>query len=157
MTTTIVESPAGIRACLVSLGGEIFAVDVQRVREVVVFEEITRVPLAPPPVIGVANLRGEVIPLVDVRPLLGVVPRRPQRFTKGLVVAVDASLVAVAVDEVIALEAFDDVIAPSEAARRKYGACAAGFLARGPALVTLLDATKLIAAVRPEATGRIAG
>lgn len=157
MTTTPIESPAGLRACLVSLGGEIFAIDVQCVREVVVFEEITRVPLAPPPVIGVANLRGEVIPLVDVRPLLGVVPRRPQRFTKGLVVAVEAGLIAVAVDEVIALEPFDAVIALSDAARRKYGACAVGFLARGPALVTLLDATRLIAAVRPEASGRTAG
>lgn len=150
MTSATAESVPGLRACLVSLGGDIFAVDVQSVREVVVFEVITRVPLAPPPVIGVANLRGEVIPLVDVRSLLGIVPRRPQRFTKALVVAGEPGVVAVAIDEVLALEAFDGVTALSDAARKKYGGCAIGFLARGPALVTLLDATKLIAAVRPD-------
>lgn len=152
MATALGDSARGVRACLVSLGGEIFAVDVRRVREVVVFEEITRVPLAPPPVLGVANLRGEVIPIVDVRRLLGVASRRPHRFTKALVLGVGGP-VAVAIDEVLALEAFDDVLAPSEAARKKYGGCVAGFVERGPAVVTLLDAVKLVDAVRPHGTG----
>ncbi len=154
MTTAVADSARGVRACLVTLGGEIFAVDVERVREVVVFEEITRVPLAPPPVLGVANLRGEVLPIVDVRRLLGVASRRPQRFTKALVLATGVT-VAVAIDEVLALEAFDDVLALSDAARKKYGGCAAGFLERGPAVVTLLDAVKLVDAVRPRGAAAV--
>ncbi|MGH7384526.1 MAG: hypothetical protein ACREKG_05040, partial [Candidatus Rokuibacteriota bacterium] len=46
-------SPA-LRACLFALAGFRFAVDVRSAREVVVFDEITVVPLAPPQLVGIA-------------------------------------------------------------------------------------------------------
>ena len=52
---------------LLYLGGETFAIDVRQAREVVGFEDATPVPLAPPHVLGVANLRGEVVTIVDAR------------------------------------------------------------------------------------------
>jgi len=48
------------------VAGEQYALDVLRVREVVGLAPITRVPSAPPDVRGVVNLRGSVIPVIDL-------------------------------------------------------------------------------------------
>lgn len=48
------------------LCGEIFAIDISKVCEVLDFEEVTRVPQAPAYMCGVINLRGSVVPVVDM-------------------------------------------------------------------------------------------
>ena len=55
-----------IRAAIVSLGGEQFSIDLQNVREVFVVESVTPVPGMPAGLIGVTNLRGSVVPLLDL-------------------------------------------------------------------------------------------
>lgn len=67
-----VRAEAPLRICLLSLAGECFAVDLRNVREVFEVEAVTVVPGMPPVLAGVANLRGVVIPLVDLRPMLGL-------------------------------------------------------------------------------------
>jgi purine-binding chemotaxis protein CheW len=49
------------------LGGEIFAIDVAKVREVLDFTPITKIPRTPDFMSGVINLRGNVVPVVDLR------------------------------------------------------------------------------------------
>lgn len=66
------KSAPSLRVCLITIGGELFAVDLRNVREVFEVESLTAVPGMPPILAGVANLRGVVIPVVDLRPLLGV-------------------------------------------------------------------------------------
>ncbi len=61
-----------IRAAIVSIGGEVFTLDLQQVREVFVVESITPVPGMPLGLVGVTNLRGTVIPLLDLRLLLSL-------------------------------------------------------------------------------------
>lgn len=61
-----------LRVCLISLGGELFAIDLRNVREVFEVESLTPVPGMPTALAGVANLRGVVMPVVDLRPMLGL-------------------------------------------------------------------------------------
>ena len=61
-----------IRAAIISLGGELFTIDLKSVREVFVVESITPVPGMPSGLVGVTNLRGTVIPLLDLRPMLAL-------------------------------------------------------------------------------------
>ncbi len=61
-----------MRAAIISLGGELFTIDLKSVREVFVIESITPVPGMPSGVVGVTNLRGTVIPLLDLRPMLAL-------------------------------------------------------------------------------------
>jgi purine-binding chemotaxis protein CheW len=61
-----------LRAAIVSLGGEMFSIDLQNVREVFVVESVTPVPGMPSGLIGVTNLRGSVVPLIDLRQMIGV-------------------------------------------------------------------------------------
>ena len=55
-----------------TMGAESFALDVARVREILEFTHITRVPGAPGFMMGVINLRGNVVPVLDMRLKLGV-------------------------------------------------------------------------------------
>jgi purine-binding chemotaxis protein CheW len=61
-----------MRAAVISLGGELFTIDLKSVREVFVVESITPVPGMPSGLVGVTNLRGTVIPLLDLRPMFGL-------------------------------------------------------------------------------------
>jgi len=67
-----VKTPNPSRICLVTLGGELFAIDLRHVREVFELESVTPVPGMPSTLVGVANLRGTVMPLADLRPSLGI-------------------------------------------------------------------------------------
>jgi len=49
-----------------TLGGETFAMDIRSIREVIQFGGITDVPLTPPFIRGVINLRGSVVPVIDL-------------------------------------------------------------------------------------------
>ena len=49
-----------------SLGGEVLATDIRLVKEILQYSAITEVPLAPPGIRGVLNLRGAVVPVVDL-------------------------------------------------------------------------------------------
>src|SRR5207302_8859518 len=59
------------RVCLITLSGSLFATDLQSIREVFPVDSVTPVPGMPTILTGVTNLRGLVVPLVDVRALLG--------------------------------------------------------------------------------------
>ncbi|WP_447603605.1 chemotaxis protein CheW [Nitrospira sp. Nam80] len=71
------ESPShrpdmSLRMCVLSLGGELFAIDLRNIREVFEVETVTAVPGMPSMLTGVTNLRGTVIPLLDLRASLGL-------------------------------------------------------------------------------------
>jgi chemotaxis signal transduction protein len=148
MTTEVLEQPRTIRACLFTLGGERFAIEVRHAREVVVVEEYTAVPLAAPALLGVANLRGFILPL------LGLAAQPVARGSKALVMGVGAIQVAVAIEGVHGLEWFADAIAFGDAARRQYGELGIGLLQWEGRLVTLLDAPKVLAALRMGITAK---
>lgn len=65
------EGP-GIQLLLFALGGESYAFPLERVREVVKPGPITPVPSIPEHILGVMNLRGEILPVLDLKRLLGV-------------------------------------------------------------------------------------
>ncbi|MCM0083188.1 chemotaxis protein CheW [Geomonas sp. Red32] len=55
-----------------TLDGELFAMDIVKVREVLDYTGVTRVPRTPDFVLGVINLRGHVVPVVDLRIKFGL-------------------------------------------------------------------------------------
>jgi len=56
------------------LAGEVHAIDILRVREIIEYDVLTRVPSMPPSVRGVINLRGRVVPVVDLAEQFGLAP-----------------------------------------------------------------------------------
>ncbi|KJJ85347.1 chemotaxis protein CheW [Candidatus Omnitrophus magneticus] len=60
------------RVFVFSIGKENYCVDIRDIKEVLLFSEVTQVPNTPNFVIGISNLRGEVISIIDIREFLGV-------------------------------------------------------------------------------------
>jgi purine-binding chemotaxis protein CheW len=86
--------------CTFRVGGEDYAIDIMRVREIINPLPVTPVPRAPAFVEGVIRLRGDVIPVVDVRRRLGLAVTPPTRKTKTLIVHVAGRRLGLVVDEV---------------------------------------------------------
>ncbi|MFO0584531.1 MAG: chemotaxis protein CheW [Anaeromyxobacter sp.] len=79
---------------------EDYAVDIRRVREILHPLAVTPVPRAPAFVEGVVRLRGDVLPVVDVRKRFGLPPVPEGKRTKFLVVAVGGRRLVLVVDQV---------------------------------------------------------
>ena len=61
------------------IGGQLFGLPIARVQDVFMPDRLTRVPLAPPEIAGVLNLRGRIVTAVDLRLRLGMAPRSDGR------------------------------------------------------------------------------
>lgn len=82
------------------LGAEEYGVDIQKVQEIRSYEEPTRIPHAASHIKGVVNLRGVIVPIVDLRTRLGCEKVEYTPFTVVIVLAVAARVVGVVVDSV---------------------------------------------------------
>jgi purine-binding chemotaxis protein CheW len=136
------------RACVVTLGGWPFAVDVRQAREVVMLETVTVVPGAPGPLLGVANLRGSVLGVAEARPLLGVPARPLTPGSPALVIAAGALHAAIPVDQVVGLDSFETPLPLDAADCRPGAAFATGLIPHAGDHATLLDASRLLEALR---------
>jgi chemotaxis signal transduction protein len=137
-----------------TVAGRALAADIRHTREVVVLPDRTAVPRPPAHVLGVANLRGHVVPIVDIGHLFGLAPRPPGEAFRTIVLEGAGVQVAVAMDEVLGLEAFDDVLPVGEGAEGPDGPPVLGLLRRGDGMATLLDVPGLVEAVRVRPPGR---
>jgi purine-binding chemotaxis protein CheW len=83
-----------------TVGGDEYAVEIQKVREVINFREITQLPKAPSFVKGIINLRGEVIPVIDLREKFGLSHEGYSPLTNVVIVEIGRKAVGVVVDSV---------------------------------------------------------
>ena len=88
-----------VELCAFRVGDEEYAIDLRRIREILQPLPITPVPRAPEFVEGVMDLRGDVIPVIDVRRRLGLAPQ-PGGRAKILVVNVAGRVLGLVVDAV---------------------------------------------------------
>jgi purine-binding chemotaxis protein CheW len=76
------ETAAGeqlIEYVTVMIGGQLFGLPISRVQDVFMPDRLTRVPLAPPEIAGVLNLRGRIVTTIDMRRRLGLPPREDNK------------------------------------------------------------------------------
>ena len=76
-----IESGSGRQYLAFTLNDEIFAIDILQIREIIEFGTLTEVPMMPETIRGVINLRGAVVPVIDLSARFGrgasAVARRP--------------------------------------------------------------------------------
>jgi purine-binding chemotaxis protein CheW len=82
------------------LGNEVFAMDVMAIREIRAWTPATRLPSAPPFIVGVINLRGTVLPVLDLSARMGWQQTEPNERHVVIVVEIDAQLCGMIVDSV---------------------------------------------------------
>ena len=78
-----------IRICLFTIGGDTYALPVELVTEIIIPQKIFPVPTTPPHVLGVINLRGSIVPIVDIRDTLLL----SQETTLGQIILLQHGLV----------------------------------------------------------------
>jgi purine-binding chemotaxis protein CheW len=127
------------------LGDELFAIDVSQVREVLEISQITRVPTAPDYMRGVVNVRGQAIPVVDLRLRFGL-PRAADTVHSRIIVMelnIDGEAavlggIADSVHEVIDLEP-GNINPPPRIAMRWRTEFIQGMGKRGNEFIIILD------------------
>jgi purine-binding chemotaxis protein CheW len=77
-----------------------FGIDILRVQEIRSYEAPTRIASAPPQVLGVVNLRGVIVPIVDMRLCFKLEPASHDSFTVIVVLNIGSRVIGVVVDSV---------------------------------------------------------
>jgi len=96
------------------LDGTELVVPLDEIAEVIAVPRVTRVPRAPGWLRGVANVRGRLVPMIDLRDLLGVPAREPRSRWRALVVLQSDRVAGFIVDAVVGMVAVsEDAPAPS--------------------------------------------
>ncbi|HET7294659.1 MAG TPA: chemotaxis protein CheW [Vicinamibacteria bacterium] len=134
------------------VAGEEHAVGILRVREILQYAGVTRVPRTPEWIRGVINLRGSVVPVVDLAVKLGLPPSEDRRSTCVVITEVHIEgepivmgLLTDAVRQVIELPAQDVQPAPAFGTRVRVDFLL-GMGRVGERLVLLLDVDRLLSA-----------
>jgi purine-binding chemotaxis protein CheW len=86
--------------CTFYVAGHYFGLDVLRVQEIIRWQEITRVPLAPAVVRGLINLRGQIVTALDLRLRLGLGECPADQQSVNVVVRSDDGAISLLVDEI---------------------------------------------------------
>ncbi|MBE3598856.1 MAG: chemotaxis protein CheW [Limnochordaceae bacterium] len=139
------------------LGPESYGVEIGWVREIIMLQDVTRVPGAPDFVEGVINLRGHVIPVIDLRKRFALPASSDPRRTRIMVVDVSPHALGLVVDAV------NEVLRVQERAIEPAGSVLAGIdsaFVSGVAklegrLVILLDLEKLLKASEVKALDQV--
>lgn len=86
--------------CTFFLDNQYFGLDVLTVQEIIRYQEMTRVPLAPPVIHGLINLRGQIVTAIDLRRRLEFPERTDGQLPINVVVKTDDGAVSLLVDEI---------------------------------------------------------
>ena len=86
--------------CTFFVNGLFFGIEVLKVQEVIRYQEMTRVPLAPATIQGLINLRGQIVTAVDLRRRLELPPREADQLPMNVVVRSEDGAVILLVDEI---------------------------------------------------------
>lgn len=83
-----------------NIGEEEFGVDILKVKEINRMSQITKVPNAPTFVEGIINLRGKVIPIIDLRKKLGLLKKDSDMHTRIMIIELEDQTIGFIVDNV---------------------------------------------------------
>lgn len=128
-----------------NLADEVYGVDVGTVQAIIQIPEITHVPNTPDFVEGVINLRGKLIPVLDLRKRFGLAAAEQTGESRIVVVEVDGGSVGVVVDAVTeVLRIVDDSIDPASSIITTRESCYIHGIANlGERLIILLDLARV--------------
>ena len=145
------EAERGSQYLTFICAGEEYGIDILRVQEIKGWEGATHVPHTPAYVLGVMNLRGLIVPVIDLRTRFNFEQRAFNASTVVIVVRVQCAMaektVGVVVDAVSEVYTFpgESILPPPEMGERIDGSCISGLANAGDKMVMLLDIDRLIA------------
>jgi purine-binding chemotaxis protein CheW len=142
------QQPAGrtVQLATFLVGGEEYALDIMRIKEIINPQRVTPVPRVPVFIEGVIELRGAIIPIVDLRKRFELPVTPPVRATKYLIVAIEGRIVGLVVDavgEVLRLTEAD-IKSPPELVTPEAAGLFAGVCKLRGRIIMILDIDKIL-------------
>ena len=128
------------------LGGEEYCVDILKVQEIRGYEKVTPIPAAPDYLKGVVNLRGAILPVIDLRMKFGMAEPRYDAFTVVVVLRIGGRVIGAVVDavsDVLRLAASEVKPAP-ELGSVVDASFIAGLATQAGRMILILDIEKLL-------------
>lgn len=146
MVQELREQQAINQIVVFQLDNEYYGADIAVVREVVPLQRVTYVPRTPDYVLGVINLRGRVIPVIDLRRRLGLPMRAVTKATRIAIGEVDGDQVGMVVDSVeeVARVPAEAVEPPSSLLSQIDREHVLGVAKLKDRLITLLDLRRIL-------------
>lgn len=159
MADTDVVQTLGSRQCVIfSLENEHYGVDIFQVREIIRVPPVTHIPGAPEYVQGVINLRGGVIPIIDLRKRFGMAAHAGDDDRRIVVVELGAQTVGMVVDgvsEVLEIDAAQ-IEPPSPFIVSVHSHAIQGIAKKSETLIILLDLEALLSGQEKEQLKQLA-
>ncbi len=142
MTGTITE----IQVACFRLMDDLYAVDIMRINEIIRPQKLTVLPKAPSFIEGVINLRGTVIPVVDLRKRFDMPQRPSNASTRLLIIRISGQSVGLVVDDVteVITVPVKDIKPPPAVSEGMAVDYLLGVCLSGDVLVMMLDIDKLL-------------
>jgi purine-binding chemotaxis protein CheW len=143
-----------VRICLFSISGDTYAVTVDILAEIIIPQKIFSVPTTPSHVIGVINLRGNIVPIVDIRPALSlpvsaganqIAIIRYNQMTLGILVDTVAEVVSVPLSSILPLPA---EVAFQDSGAKNRNRYLKAIIQRQSGVAALLNIDRLLEAIR---------
>mgnify|MGYP005839027493 FL=1 len=140
-----------------SLAEELYGLDISRVQGIIKMPEVTRVPRAAEFVEGVINLRGEIVPIIDLRKRFGL--RQQENGVDTRIINVEmgdhlVGLIVDAVEEVLNIPS-DVIEPPPDLVTTVDSAYLRGIAKLEERLVILLDLDRVLSTTEQQAIGRL--
>jgi purine-binding chemotaxis protein CheW len=128
------------------LGDELYGVDILRVQEIKGYTTVTKIPNTPPHIKGVLNLRGTIVPIVELRTKFGMPAIDYTMFTVIVVVVVQDRIMGLVVDSVSDVLNIDkkDIQPPPQFGAKVDVSVLTGIGKSGDKLVALLNIDRLL-------------
>jgi purine-binding chemotaxis protein CheW len=146
----VTTAPGAQQVLTFVLGSETYGVDILRVQEIRGWSSVTKIPHAPPHVLGVLNLRGSIVPIVDMRMQFNLERAEYNAVTVIIVLSVqsrngrrDFGVVVDGVSDVVTVDEAQVKPAP-ELGSRSATEHIRGLLPVADRMVVLLDIDRLI-------------
>jgi purine-binding chemotaxis protein CheW len=133
-----------------TLGGESFAIGILAIKEIIEYGSLTEVPMMPPAVRGVINLRGSVVPVIDLAARFGRAPTEIRRRTCIVIVELaengerhDVGVIVDAVNEVMEIPR-EEIEPPPSFGSRIRSDFIAGMGKLGARFVIILEVARVL-------------
>jgi purine-binding chemotaxis protein CheW len=135
-----------VQYCTFSVERLSFAVEVDRVQEVMRYSHVTRVPLAPAIVAGLMNLRGDIVTAIDMRARLALPPRAPGTIAMSVVLRRADGAISLLVDRIgdVIEVAQDSLMAVPQTIPSGVREVSRGVIAWERELLLLLDTNRAV-------------
>ncbi len=126
-----------------------YAFRIEQIQEIVILDQVTRTPQTADCIEGVSNLRGTIIPIVNLRSRMGLQPKPADDQTRAIIVNVGQRMIGCTVDAVTqVIRIADQAVQPAPSTLAVAGDYISGFAKMDDGLVILLNVDQLLDPIR---------